>query len=168
MFYSLACHHCADFFEKEYPTIEKDYIKTGKMALKLCEFPLDNYQTMAATRLCWCKGTSQYIKRVMWFFKNRHRWLDEKGYLIYFLDESRKTSPDKLPINHKEAEDCLSESDFGSYKKMMEEYMLSASKKYKLTGVPAVIGPNGESLGANLTPQMIDDIVDHHQKGKKP
>jgi protein-disulfide isomerase len=52
---SMTCTHCAAFHSVTYPTLQKDYIDTGKVKFVLREFPLDALAA-AAFMLARCAG----------------------------------------------------------------------------------------------------------------
>ena len=54
---SLSCPHCAHFHEKILPTLEKEFITTGKMKLVVRHFPL-NEPAIKASELVECAGNN--------------------------------------------------------------------------------------------------------------
>ena len=52
---SLSCSHCANFHEKVLPTLQKEFIDTGKVKLIVRHFPL-NEPAMRATQIVECAG----------------------------------------------------------------------------------------------------------------
>ena len=52
---SLTCGHCADFHEKVYPKLKKDFINTGLVKIEFRSFPLD-LAALNASKIAHCKN----------------------------------------------------------------------------------------------------------------
>lgn len=70
---SLDCPHCADFEEHTLPTIEKDWIDTGKARLVFRDFPLHEGAVRAAI-LARCAPPQQFFSFVSVLFQSQSNW----------------------------------------------------------------------------------------------
>ncbi len=74
---SLSCHHCADFHNNVLPTIQKEYIDTGKVRLIFRDFPL-NAPALAGAQMAHCAarqgGNSQYYAALKAMFEKQNDW----------------------------------------------------------------------------------------------
>ncbi|MDE1901219.1 MAG: DsbA family protein [Alphaproteobacteria bacterium] len=72
-FVSLTCPHCADFTNETLPTIEKDYIDTGKVKFVMHDFPLDGISLKAAA-VARCMPVDEYFPFIKVLYKNQMTW----------------------------------------------------------------------------------------------
>ena len=70
---SLTCSHCAEFYAKILPELEKRYIETGKLKLVLRDFPLDGVALKAAA-LARCMPEQQFYPFIKTLFANQQAW----------------------------------------------------------------------------------------------
>ena len=74
---SLTCPHCAQFFNKQFPTIKEKYIDTGKIRFILRQFPL-NEPALKAAVLVDCIGEKEGADRYYTFnhvlFDAQSKW----------------------------------------------------------------------------------------------
>jgi len=70
---SLDCPHCADFEQHTLPTIEKDWIDTGKARLVFRDFPLHQGAVRAAI-LARCAPPQQFFAFVSVLFQSQTTW----------------------------------------------------------------------------------------------
>lgn len=74
---SLSCHHCADFHNNVLPTIQKEYIDTGKVRLIFRDFPL-NAPALAAAHMAQCAakqgGDEKYFTALKAMFEKQNDW----------------------------------------------------------------------------------------------
>jgi len=71
---SATCPHCADFHEKEWPLIKKEYVDTGKVRFIFREFPLDQL-ALAAFMLARCAPKEKYFPMLGLIMKNQRTWV---------------------------------------------------------------------------------------------
>ncbi len=79
---SLSCPHCAHFHQEVLPTIEKEFITTGKVKLVLRHFPL-NDPAIKASELVECAGQND-LKRenfIKVLFEMQSQWAFGESYL---------------------------------------------------------------------------------------
>jgi len=70
---SLDCPHCADFEEHTLPTIQKDWIDTGKARLVFRDFPL-HQPAVRASILARCAPPQQFFAFVSVLFQSQLTW----------------------------------------------------------------------------------------------
>ena len=70
---SMTCGHCANFHINTWPTIEKNYVETGKVRFILREFPFDP-RAAAAFMLARCAPGGKYFPMVDLLFKQQDVW----------------------------------------------------------------------------------------------
>jgi protein-disulfide isomerase len=71
---SASCPHCAEFAEKVLPTLQKEYIDTGKVRFIFREFP-HNDQAMGAFMLARCAPKEKYFPLMDVYFKTQQDWV---------------------------------------------------------------------------------------------
>ncbi|MDX2028109.1 MAG: DsbA family protein [Alphaproteobacteria bacterium] len=71
---SFTCPHCAEFYEKTLPELEKRYADTGKVKFILRDFPTDG-RGLKAAQLSRCMPEEQYHPFVRLLFKNQMTWV---------------------------------------------------------------------------------------------
>ena len=71
---SLTCPHCAHFANDVLPTIEKEFIATGKVRLVYRDFPLDQIAVRASV-LARCNGRDRYFPFVKALFADQDNWI---------------------------------------------------------------------------------------------
>jgi len=70
---SLNCGHCADFFEKTMPELEKKYVETGKVRFVMHDFPL-NRDSLKAAAIARCMPEDQYLPFIKTLFSAMNTW----------------------------------------------------------------------------------------------
>lgn len=78
---SLSCSHCANFHNDVLPTIQKEYIDTGKVRLIFRDFPL-NAPALIGAQAAHCIGkadSAKYYQTIKTLFAKQRDWaLDER------------------------------------------------------------------------------------------
>ena len=78
---SLSCPHCAHFHEDVLPTLQKEFITTGKVKWIMRHFPL-NDPAMKGSELVECAGGDKRQNFIKVLFDMQSQWaFDETGYL---------------------------------------------------------------------------------------
>ncbi|KAB0679559.1 DsbA family protein [Aureimonas leprariae] len=85
---SMTCGHCADFAVNTLPTIQKDYIDTGKAKLILREFPFDP-RAVAGFMLARCAPEGRRNAMVEVLFQQQEAWAHAQNASQALLDISR-------------------------------------------------------------------------------
>jgi protein-disulfide isomerase len=70
---SLACSHCADFYTKVLPDLEKKYIDTGKVKFVIHDFPLDGASLKAAA-VARCMPADEFFPYVKILYSAQDKW----------------------------------------------------------------------------------------------
>ncbi len=79
---SLSCSHCADFHTSILPSIQKDFIDTGKVRLIFRDFPL-NASALAGAQLAQCAGKAgdeKYFTALKTLFHKQNDWAFDADY----------------------------------------------------------------------------------------
>jgi protein-disulfide isomerase len=71
---SASCPHCAAFYNDVFPTVQKNYIDTGKIRFIFREFP-HNDPALGAFMLARCAPKEKYFPLVDVFFKTQQTWV---------------------------------------------------------------------------------------------
>jgi protein-disulfide isomerase len=70
---SLGCPHCADFYLKTLPELEKRYVQTGKVRIVTHDYPLDGVSLKAAV-LARCMPPDMYFPFIQVLYENQTKW----------------------------------------------------------------------------------------------
>ncbi|ESQ77511.1 DsbA family protein [Asticcacaulis sp. YBE204] len=140
---SVTCVHCADFNEKVFPTVKKDYIDTGKVHYIYREFltgPTD--VSAAGILIARCAGKDKYfqvIDAIMRSQKEIFTTGDGKGVL--------KRVASSAGMSDAQFQTCVSDTKgLERINKNIEKYV----KEDDITGTPTLI-INGEKFTGDYT-----------------
>lgn len=131
---SYTCSHCADFYAKTMPEIEKNYIETGKVKFILRTYPSDGY-SMKASALAHCLPEDMFYPFSKVLFENFKTWTKAPDPLERILQYAQMAglSPDK-------AKTCMEDTDaLDDLVKLRTE----ASDKYSVDSTPTFIINDG-------------------------
>lgn len=111
MYFAPTCHHCAEYEKTVLPSIEKEFIETGKIKFIMRILPFQSLD-FAVGKISLFKGKDQFQKTVQLFLQNQEKWLppiyeeeqQKEKLLKVKLDELSK----KLNIEAKTIESSLS------------------------------------------------------------
>jgi len=70
---SLTCPHCADFENKTFPKVEKDWIDTGKVRWVFRDFPFDQV-ALKAHIIAHCGGPDKFYGLIEVFYAQQRNW----------------------------------------------------------------------------------------------
>jgi protein-disulfide isomerase len=70
---SLTCPHCADFENKTFPKVEKDWIDTGKVRWVFRDFPFDPV-ALKAHIVAHCGGQDKFYGLIEVFYAQQRNW----------------------------------------------------------------------------------------------
>ena len=128
---SLTCSHCANFHEKVYPDLKKDFIEKGLVKIEFRNFPLD-MAALNASKIAHCRndGNSEILHLL---FKNQKNWV--KGNTIEELNSHLKKIVDdnKLGLNF---ENCIKNKNVEDH---ILEDRVEGVKKFKIEATPTLI-----------------------------
>ena len=134
---SLTCGHCADFHEKVYPQLKKDFINSGLVKIEFRSFPLE-LAALNASKIAHCKndGNSEVLH---YLYLNQDKWI--KGSTIDDLNKNLKKAIKDSSFSL-DFEKCIND-------KLIEDYILedriNGAKKFKIEATPTLI-INGETF----------------------
>jgi len=133
VFSSLTCPHCADFHEKIYEELEKEYISIGKVKFEHHSFPLD-LAALNAEKILQCNTNSQVnMKFLTEIYKKQNKWAI--GTDINIINTSIKAIGKKFTLTENEMNKCLTDEDLE--KKILNE-RIEAQKNYKISSTPTI------------------------------
>jgi protein-disulfide isomerase len=99
------CPFCAEFWRETLPSIERDYIDTGKLRLVFVNMPLTSLHPNAepAAELAMCAARQhKFWEMHDQLYRNQDRWADLSEPGAYFLSLG-----DSLHLNVGELQECL-------------------------------------------------------------
>ena len=135
---SMTCSHCAEFHNKTYPDLKKNYIETGEVKFIFREFPLDKL-AMATSMLARCVDNEISMAFIEILFKNRDRWISENA-----LNELKNFSK-QAGLDSNEFDACLNNQQ------LLDDLIAGKEKAiedYKINSTPSFI-INGEVVSGN-------------------
>lgn len=74
MYFAPTCHHCAEYEKNILPTIDKEFIQTGKIKFIMRILPFHALD-FAVGKIALFKGKNQFQKTVQLFLENQDKWL---------------------------------------------------------------------------------------------
>jgi len=128
---SLTCGHCADFHEKVYPKLKKDFINAGLVKIEFRSFPLD-LAALNASKISHCKndGNSSILH---FLYSNQTNWV--KGQNIEEVNKHLETLIEKNNFNI-DFDECTNNKE-------IEDFVLNdrieGVKEFKINATPTVI-----------------------------
>ena len=128
---SLTCSHCADFHNKIYPLLKKEFIDTGLVKIEFRHFPLD-VAAFNASKIAQCK-IGQELKIIKSLYSNQQSWI--KGKTVEELNKNLKEFVKKEGFDI-DFEKCIDNKE-------IEDFVLNdrieGSKKFKINATPTII-----------------------------
>ena len=128
---SLTCSHCADFHNKIYPLLKKEFIDTGLVKIEFRHFPLD-VAAFNASKIAQCK-IGQELKILESLYSNQQSWI--KGKTVEELNKNLKEFVKKEGFDI-DFEKCIDNKE-------IEDFVLNdrieGSKKFKINATPTII-----------------------------
>ena len=128
---SLTCSHCADFHNKIYPLLKKEFIDTGLVKIEFRHFPLD-VAAFNASKIAQCK-IGQELKIIESLYSNQQSWI--KGKTVEELNKNLREFVKKEGYDI-DFEKCIDNKE-------IEDFVLNdrieGSKKFKINATPTII-----------------------------
>ena len=128
---SLTCGHCADFHNKIYPLLKKEFIDTGLVKIEFRHFPLD-VAAFNASKIAQCK-IGQELKIIESLYSNQQSWI--KGKTVEELNKNLREFVKKEGFDI-DFEKCIDNKE-------IEDFVLNdrieGSKKFKINATPTII-----------------------------
>jgi len=128
---SLTCGHCADFHEKVYPQLKKDFINSGLVKIEFRSFPLD-LAALNASKIAHCKNDSNpYL--LHYLYENQKKWV--RGETI---EEINKHLKNLILKKDKELnfENCLANKNIENH---VLNDRINGVKKFNIEATPTLI-----------------------------
>jgi len=133
VFSSLTCPHCADFHEKIYEELEKEYISIGKVKFEHHSFPLD-LAALNAEKILQCKTISSISYEFLGvIYKKQNKWAG--GSDINAINNKIKSIGKEFALTEDQMNKCLADNELE--KKILNE-RIQAQKNYKINSTPTI------------------------------
>jgi protein-disulfide isomerase len=150
---SLSCPHCAHFSTAVLPKLEEKYIKTGKLAYILRQFPL-NEPALRGAMLVSCVGESseeKYYTFARVLFESQTRWAFDSNFMT-----GLETIATVGGISRAQFQSCVNDKD-------REMAVLENKKKtndeLKVPYTPYLIF-NGAVYKGDVTAEAVSQYID--------
>ena len=133
VFSSLTCPHCANFHEKIFKELKKDYIDTNKVKFEHHSFPLDLAALNAEKILRCVTDKEKRFEFLSAIYKKQKKWA--VGSDINVINNSIKEIGREFGLNNKNMDNCLSDE------KVQDEILnerINAQKNYKISSTPTI------------------------------
>lgn len=134
VFSSLTCPHCANFHNKIFDSLKKEYIDTGKVKFEHHSFPLDLAALNAEKILRTLKNTEQSFELLGEIYKKQDQWAI--GSDINIINKSIKDIALKFGVKESQIDEVLKDE------KIQDQILnerIHAQKKYKISSTPTII-----------------------------
>ena len=130
---SLTCPHCADFHDKIYPLLKKNYIDTGIAKIYFKHFPLD-LAALNAAKIVQCVSKEKKISFLDHLYKTQESWI--RGEKIEDINQNLKKSVKQFGLNEDDFDKCLAFEDVENY---ILNSRIEAVKKFKIKSTPTIV-----------------------------
>ena len=159
---STTCPHCADFHNRVYSQIKKDYVDTGKVKFIFREFPTPPANLAAATfMLARCaadqKGSEGYFLVLDTLFKTQGVQKERSGWL--FSEDTRADLlriANQVNLNEADFDTCINRPDLLEHINNTVEH---ARNKYEIQSTPTFV-INGNVRNPRHTVEAFSEILD--------
>ena len=133
VFSSLTCPHCADFHEKIFDNLDREYIAVGKIKFRHIAFPLD-LAALNAEKILRCKSEQNIDYQLLSeIYKKQDKWA--VGSDIKLINISIKEIGKKFNLKEDEMNSCLEDKNLED--KILNE-RIEAQKNYKISSTPTI------------------------------
>ncbi len=158
VFSSLTCPHCADFHNKIFENLNKEFINLGKVKFEHHSFPLD-LAALNAEKLLHCNDRNeinfQFLGEI---YKKQNEWA--VGSDINKINSSLKNLSGKFGLSNAQMIKCLED-------KNLEEYILNqrvkSQKNYKISSTPTIY-INDKVYKGKIDYQSFKKVIEKYQK----
>ena len=130
---SLTCPHCADFHDKIYPLLKKNYIDTGIAKIYFKHFPLD-LAALNAAKIVQCVSKEKKISFLDHLYKTQESWI--RGEKIEDINQNLKKSVKQFGLSKDDFDKCLAFEDVENY---ILNSRIEAVKKFKIKSTPTIV-----------------------------
>ena len=147
---SYSCSHCANFTQRVYPSLKKEYIDTGKVRFILRDFPLDE-PSLRAAQLTRCVPKEGYESLSKTLFQQRQNWAYGKDF-----PEKLENIAKIIGMSGADFHACMENKEVED---IVLNYRYNVSKAYNLTSTPSFI-INGKKYTGNSSFSAISEYLD--------
>ena len=133
VFSSLTCPHCAQFHDKIFDQLKKDYIDTKKVKFEHHGFPLDLAALNAEKVLRSIEDKNRSFEFLGEIYKKQNKWA--VGSDIKIINESIKEIGSNFGLNKKRMEQFIKDENIQD--QILNE-RIDAQKKYKISSTPTI------------------------------
>ncbi len=130
---SLTCPHCADFHDKIYPLLKKNYIDTGIAKIYFKHFPLD-LAALNAAKIVQCVSKEKKISFLDHLYKTQESWI--RGKKIDVINQNLKKSVKQFGLDEDDFDKCLAFEDVENY---ILNSRIEAAQKFKIKSTPTLV-----------------------------
>ena len=158
VFSSLTCPHCADFHNKIFENLNKEFINLGRVKFEHHSFPLD-LAALNAEKLLHCNDRNEInVQCLGEIYKKQNEWA--VGSDINKINSSLKNLSGKFGLSNAQMIKCLED-------KNLEEYILNqrvqSQKNYKISSTPTIY-INDKVYKGKIDYQSFKKVIEKYQK----
>ena len=133
---SLSCTHCAHFHEAVLPTLQKEFIATGKVRLVFRHFPL-NEPALKATELVECAGQngldrSNFLKAL---FSSQSQWAFDENFVSSLKKIAQVGGIDSATFDSCLADKALDTKIVADRQQVQEKLGVDSTPSFFINGV---------------------------------
>ena len=133
VFSSLTCPHCANFHEKIFEKLKKEYIDLNKVKFEHHGFPLD-LAALNAEKILRCNANlNNKFEFLSEIYKKQNKWA--VGTNIDRINDSLIKIGLKYNLTKNEMETCLKNDEIQD---LILKERIDAQKKYKISSTPTI------------------------------
>ncbi len=129
----MTCPHCADFHDKIYPLLKKNYIDTGIAKIYFKHFPLD-LAALNAAKIVQCVSKEKKISFLDHLYKTQESWI--RGKKIDDINQNLKKSVKQFGLDEDDFDKCLAFEDVENY---ILNSRIEAAQKFKIKSTPTLV-----------------------------
>ena len=144
---SATCPHCAEFYNKTFITLKKEYIDTGKIKFVFREFPHQD-AALAAFMLARCAPKEKYFPLIDIFFLTQPEWTQSPF-------EGLSKIAQQAGFTQAEFEACMKNETIA--KQVME--VRKKAEGFGVTGIPTFF-INGELYKGDTSIEAMRALID--------
>ena len=133
VFSSLTCPHCANFHNKIYDDLKKEYIDKKKVKFEHHGFPLDLAALNAEKMLRCSQNNEKKFLLLSEIYEKQDQWA--VGSDINIINESIKKMGLKFGLNNTEIDTCFKDEELQD--QILNE-RIDAQKNYKISKTPTI------------------------------
>jgi len=149
-YYSLNCSHCAVFHKETFPSLQADYIDTGRVRFIFRDFPL-NWPAAEAAILAHCAGTEGFLAAQHALFASYRRWSSATPSVLAVAEVG-----ESFGVTRAEFKVCI---EAGHLQQQVIESFKYANGTLGVKGTPTFF-INGMKHVGDLSLERLGEIID--------